>query len=163
MSENDTAQPVSIPAEASEEQPGEVTEQDAGEQGETAVTQQDMAPKVFPKLSERELKEKINLLRQKLEQNERELKNLFREISLHSDGGDELKAKRDDLNARVREMSPKAAELRKKRDETNARIAELKSMRDQLRGRGKEFNEKIGDLKKTRDELNKAARGRTEG
>ncbi len=162
LSENDMKQPVSIPAEASEEPPREVTEQDAGEQGETAVAQQDAAPKVFPKLSERELKEKINLLRQKLEQNERELKNIFREISLHSDGGNELKAKRDDLNARVREMSPKAAELRKKRDETNARIAELKSMRDQLRGRGKEFNEKIGDLKKTRDELNKAARGRTE-
>jgi len=37
---------------------------------------------VFPKLSERELKEKINLLRQRLEQNERELKTIFRDISL---------------------------------------------------------------------------------
>ncbi len=114
------------------------------------------------KLSERELKEKINLLRQKLEQNERELKNTFREISLHNQGVSELKEKRDGLNAQVKELSVKASELRKKRDEVNARIAELKSIRDQLKGRGKEFGEKIVELKKTRDDLNKAARGRLE-
>jgi len=116
----------------------------------------------LPKLSERELKEKINLLRQRLEQNERELKTIFRDISLHNEGGQDLKAKRDGLNSRVKELSPKASELRKKRDETNARIAELKAMRDNLRGKGKEFSEKIGDLKKTRDDLNTTARGRFE-
>jgi uncharacterized coiled-coil DUF342 family protein len=116
----------------------------------------------LPKLSERELKEKINLLRQRLEQNERELKTIFRDISLHNEGGQDLKAKRDGLNARVKELSPKAAELRKKRDETNASIAELKAMRDNLRGKGKEFSEKIGELKKTRDDLNTTARGRFE-
>ncbi|GFO96259.1 putative coiled-coil protein [groundwater metagenome] len=119
-------------------------------------------PKVFPRLSERELKEKINLLRQRLEQNERELKTIFRDISLHNEGGQDLKAKRDGLNARVKELSPKASELRKKRDETNAKIAELKVMRDNLRGKGKEFSEKIGELKKTRDDLNTTARGRLE-
>ncbi len=116
----------------------------------------------LPKLSERELKEKINLLRQRLEQNERELKTIFRDMSLHNEGGQDLKAKRDGMNTRVKELSPKAAELRKKRDETNARIAELKAMRDNLRGKGKEFSEKIGDLKKTRDDLNTTARGRFE-
>ncbi len=116
----------------------------------------------FPKLSERELKEKINFLRQRLEQNERELKATFREISLHNEGGQELKAKRDGLNSRVKELSGKALEIRKKRDEANARIAELKSQRDQYRSKGKEFGEKIGELKKTRDELNKTARGRVE-
>ncbi len=115
-----------------------------------------------PKLSERELKEKINQLRQRLEQNERELKTIFRDISLHNEGGQELKAKRDGLNSRVKELSAKASELRKKRDETNSRIAELKTMRDNLRGKGKEFSEKIGELKKTRDELNTTARGRLE-
>jgi len=120
------------------------------------------AEKVYPKLSERELKEKINLLRQRIEQNERELKNTFREISLHNTGGNELKAKRDGLNARVKEMVQKASVLRKKRDETNSKIAELKSQRDQLRNKGKEFNEKVGELKKTRDELNQTARGRVE-
>ncbi len=120
------------------------------------------ASKVFPKLSERELKEKINLLRQRLDQNERELKSIFRDISFHNEGGQDLKAKRDGLNARVKELSPKASELRKKRDETNARIAELKAMRDNLRGRGKEFSDKIGELKKTRDDLNTTARGRFE-
>ncbi len=122
----------------------------------------EVVPRVYPKLSERELKEKINLLRQRVEQNERELKNTFREISLHNSGGIELRAKRDGLNARVKELSQKASPLRKKRDETNARIAELKSQRDRLRGKGKEFSEKVGELKKTRDELNLTARGRLE-
>jgi uncharacterized coiled-coil DUF342 family protein len=126
------------------------------------VKHQEEAPKVFPRLSERELKEKINHLRQRLEQNERELKAIFRDISLHNEGGQDLKAKRDGLNARVKELSPKAAELRKKRDETNVKIAELKAMRDNLRGKGKEFSEKIDELKKTRDELNTTARGRFE-
>jgi uncharacterized coiled-coil DUF342 family protein len=116
----------------------------------------------YPKLSERELKEKINLLRQRIEQNERELKNTFREISLHNTGGRELKAKRDGLNTRIKELSMKASELRKKRDETNARIKELKSQRDQFRSIGKEFSERLGELKKNRDELNQAARGRPE-
>ena len=129
---------------------------------ESMQTDTAIQPKAYPKLSERELKEKINLLRQHLEQNERELRNIFRDISLHNAGGSELKTKRDDLNARIREISQKASESRKKRDEANARIAELKSSREQLRGRGKEFSEKIGELKKSRDELNKTARGRIE-
>jgi uncharacterized coiled-coil DUF342 family protein len=123
---------------------------------------QEETPKDVPRLSERELKEKINHLRQRLEQNERELKTIFRDISLHNEGGQDMKAKRDGLNARVKELSSKASELRKKRDETNSKIAELKAMRDSLRGQGKEFNEKIGELKKTRDELNITARGRLE-
>lgn len=123
----------------------------------------DKSPELaHPKLSERELKDKINQLRQRLDQNERELKTIFRDISLHNEGGQDLKAKRDGLNARVKELSPKAAELRKKRDETNSKIAELKAMRENLRGKGKDFNEKIGQLKKTRDELNTTARGRLE-
>ncbi|KCZ71470.1 putative coiled-coil protein [Candidatus Methanoperedens nitroreducens] len=126
------------------------------------VRAQDVAAQEIPKLSERELKEKINILRQRLDKNDRELRTIYREISLHNEGGQELKAKRDDLNAQVREMSLKASELRKKRDEANARISELKSVREELKGRGKEFSEKIGDLKKTRDDLNKTARGRVE-
>lgn len=122
----------------------------------------DETPEVYPKLSERELKEKINLLRQRIEHDERDLKVIFRDISLHSQGGNELKAKRDGLNARVKELSPKAAELKKKRDETNAKIAELKAQRDQMRGKGKEFNERIEELKKSRNELNISARGRFE-
>ncbi|HEY9205339.1 MAG TPA: phosphoserine phosphatase [Candidatus Methanoperedens sp.] len=137
----------------------EVPEIEHQEQAEIVKERVDIS---YPKLSERELKEKINFLRQRLEQNERELRATFREISLHNEGGEELKAKRDGLNSRVRELSTKAADLRKKRDEANARIAELKSQREQYRSKGKEFGEKIGELKKTRDELNKTARGRVE-
>ena len=115
-----------------------------------------------PKLSERELKEKTNQLRQKLDKNEREIKSSFREISNHNEGGQNLKAKRDGLNGRVRELSKKASELRNKRDEVNKQIAELKSQRDEFRRAGKDAGEKIGLLKKTRDDLNKTARGRVE-
>lgn len=148
--------PANTPPEAPVEQPDEqIIEQPA----DNAKTQVSLP---LPKLTERELKEKINLLRQRVEQNERELKSTFREISLHNKGGDELKTKRDSLNARNKELFQKAAELRKKRDEANARIAELKSQRDRLRGIGKGFSEKVGELKKTRDELNQTARGRLE-
>ena len=139
--------------------------EDSGHENTIQTTAEDVkqeSKEPLPKLSERELKEKINLLRQRIEQNERELKTIFRDISLHNEGGQDLKAKRDGLNARVKELSPKAAQLRKKRDETNASIAELKAMRDNLRGKGKEFSEKIGELKKTRDDLNTTARGRFE-
>jgi uncharacterized coiled-coil DUF342 family protein len=144
---------VDVPVPAKQEEP--VIEQKTNNESIES-------PKVFPKLPERELKEKINQLRQQLEQKERELKTIFKDISLHSHGGEELKVKRDGLNARVKEQSAKAGELRKKRDEVNARIAELKSQRDQLKMKGKEFGEKIGGLKKTRDELNLTARGRIE-
>ncbi|PKL53794.1 MAG: phosphoserine phosphatase [Candidatus Methanoperedenaceae archaeon HGW-Methanoperedenaceae-1] len=115
-----------------------------------------------PKLPERELKEKTNQLRQRLDKNERELKNIFREISLHNEGGQDLKAKRDGINGRVRELSKKASELRIKRDEANKQIAGLKSLRDEFRKTSQDAGEKIGALKKTRDELNKTARGRVE-
>lgn len=129
---------------------------------EQSSTTNQAIDKVYPKLSERDLKEKINLLRQKIEHDDRDIRTIFREISLHNQGGNDLKAKRDGLNARVKELSPKAAALRKQRDEINAKIAELKAQRDQMRGIGKEFNEKIGELKKTRDDLNLTARGRAE-
>jgi uncharacterized coiled-coil DUF342 family protein len=147
--------PMATPAETPVEAPAEPVIEQAQDIKVEEV-------KVYPKLSERELKDKINLLRQRIEQNERELKNTFREISLHNTGGRELKAKRDELNAKIKEMSQKASELRKKRDEVNSRIAELKAVRDQLRSKGKEFSGKLGELKRSRDELNQTARGRIE-
>ncbi|MDD5472777.1 MAG: phosphoserine phosphatase [Candidatus Methanoperedens sp.] len=152
---------VSAPADVPASTPVEASVEPVIEQKDENVNAE-VIQQALPKLTERELKEKINLLRQRVEQNERELKSTFREISLHNTGGDELKTKRDSLNARTKELFQKAAELRKKRDEANARIAELKSQRDRLRGIGKEFSEKVGELKKTRDELNQTARGRLE-
>lgn len=157
-----TIEQIDVPVDNTAEIPVEQTEELKKEQSEEKAKVEKEAPKVYPRLSERELKEKINLLRQRVEQSERELKTIFRDISLHNKGGEELKAKRDGLNARVKEMSPKAQELRKKRDETNSKIVELKAQRDQLKGKGKVFSEKIGGLKKARDELNVAARGRFE-
>lgn len=139
-------------AEPARDVPAEVSEPVEGQNENIKV----------PRLPERELKERINLLRQRIEQNERELKNIFREISLHNQGGNELKTKRDALNAQIKELSQKALELRKKRDEANSKIAELKSQRDLLKSKGKEFSEKVGELKKTRDGLNQTARGRLE-
>ncbi len=145
----------------SSDQPTDKASDATAEKPEEVKTQVE-PPKVYPKLPERELKDKINLLRQKIEHDERDIRTIFKDISLHNQGGNDLKAKRDGLNARVKELSPKAAVLRKTRDETNAKIAELKAQRDQMRGMGKEFSEKIGNLKKTRDDLNLSARGRSE-
>ena len=162
MNEQTTDLSTDIPIPSEEPEQENTAPTAAEDVKKEALPEKQKAPEVLQKLSERELKEKINLLRQRLEQSERELKTIFRDISLHNEGGQDLKAKRDGLNARVKELSPKAAELRKKRDETNSKIAELKAMRDNLRGKGREFSEKIGELKKTRDDLNTTARGRFE-
>lgn len=159
MTENNTIEDENV-AKVQESSPAEPTSPQEPVQPAEPVKEQ--APVVVPKLPEKDLKEKINSIRQRLDQNERELKTIFRDISLHNQGGQDLKAKRDGLHARIKELSPKAQEIRKKRDEANAKIAELKTMRDSLRGKGKEFSEKIGDLKKTRDDLNLTARGRVE-
>ncbi len=159
--ESSESETIQVSDQVSNQAINKTQDQIAETKSEEAKTQV-QTPKVYPKLSERDLKEKINLLRQKIEHDERDIRTIFREISLHNQGGNDLKAKRDGLNARVKELSPKAAALRKQRDEINAKIAELKAQRDQMRGIGKEFNEKIGELKKTRDDLNLTARGRAE-
>jgi len=116
----------------------------------------------IPNLSESELKHKINFLRQQIDSKDREIRSLFKEMSLHNKGINELRDNRDDLNKSVKELRATASDYRNKRDEVNKKIAELKQQRNGMLSHQSTYTDKIGELKKTRDDLNKIARGRIE-
>lgn len=116
----------------------------------------------IPNLSESELKHKINFSRQQIDSKDREIRSLFKEMSLHNKGINELRDNRDDLNKRVKELRATASDYRNKRDEVNKKIAELKQQRNEMLSHQSTYTDKIGELKKTRDDLNKIARGRIE-
>lgn len=116
----------------------------------------------IPNLSESELKHKINFLRQQIDSKDREIRSLFKEMSLHNKGINELRDNRDDLNKSVKELRATASDYRNKRDEVNKKIAELKQQRNEMLSHQSTYTDKIGELKKTRDDLNKIARGRIE-
>lgn len=112
--------------------------------------------------SESELKNKINIFRQQIDHKERDIKALYQEMNHLNRGGQELRAKRDELNSQVKDVKEKADEYRNKRDEVNNKIAELKKQKDELKGRNDGYTGKMGELKKTRDDLNNLAKGRFE-
>lgn len=116
----------------------------------------------IPNLSESELKHKINFMRQQIDSKDREIRSLFKEMSLHNKGINELRDNRDDLNKSVKELRATASDYRNKRDEVNKKIAELKQQRNEMLSHQSTYTDKIGELKKTRDDLNKIARGRIE-
>ncbi|MBZ3935517.1 coiled-coil protein [Methanimicrococcus blatticola] len=110
-------------------------------------------------MTEQEAKSKSNQLRNTLEHDERALKAIFRELKTHRADGDELKTKRDELNAQVREISKTAQESRAKRDEVNQRIAVLKAERSKEMEQTKSKSDEINQLKTKRDEYNKISKG----
>lgn len=110
-------------------------------------------------MTEQEAKAKSNQLRNVLERDEKSLKAVFRELKLHRGDGDDLKTKRDELNARVRELSKTAQESRSKRDEVNQRISVLKAQRSEEMGKTKAQSDEINQLKTKRDEYNKISKG----
>lgn len=113
-------------------------------------------------MSEKDLKNKVNELRTQIGHHDRELKGIYRELKLHRTNTDELKKKRDKLNAEVRELVSKAREAKAKRDDINAKIASLKSARNAASEKSKEFSDNINDLKAKRDNLNKLSKGSVE-
>ncbi len=110
-------------------------------------------------MTEHEAKNKSNQLRNTLERDEKSLKAIFRELKTHRADSDELKTKRDELNARVREISRTAQESRSKRDEVNQRIAVLKAERSKEMEQSKSKSDEINQLKTKRDEYNKISKG----
>lgn len=111
-------------------------------------------------LSEGELKSRVNVLRQQMDQKDRDIKNHYHEMSLHNKGAKELRNKRDECNLQVRELRDSAAVSRDKRNEVNKKIAELKKQKEDIWNRRSGFTDKIGEMKKARDDLNNIARGR---
>ncbi|TKY92279.1 MAG: phosphoserine phosphatase [Candidatus Methanomarinus sp.] len=101
-------------------------------------------------------------MRQQIDSKDREIRSLFKEMSLHNKGINELRDNRDDLNKSVKELRATASDYRNKRDEVNKKIAELKQQRNEMLSHQSTYTDKIGEMKKTRDDLNKIARGRIE-
>jgi len=76
---------------------------------------------------------------------------------------DELKAKRDEINGKVRKSASIASKIRTERDELNTFINTLKAERDGLRREISTIAESIRQLKINRDGMNKDAKGSTTG
>ena len=111
-------------------------------------------------MSESELKEMINRMRQEISSKERQLQSYFEEVRLHHKGLDEFKKKRDELNAMVSSIFEEANEFKKKRDELNAQIAEIKKKRDEMRSYVDKLSEKINRLKEIRKHYNELSKGK---
>ncbi|WP_445476191.1 coiled-coil protein [Methanococcoides methylutens] len=110
-------------------------------------------------MTERDLKNVVNDYRTKISQNERTLKAVFRDLKLHRTNIDELKEKRDKLNAQVKELALKAREEKRLRDAVNEKIAEIKASNEKIRGEKDKVTGSISELKAKRDEYNKLSRG----
>ena len=113
-------------------------------------------------LSEGEIKNKVNVLRQHIDHKEREIKNHYYEMNLHNKGAKDLRGKRDELHEQAKVLRDSASGYRQRRDEVNKKIAELKKQREDVRDRRSGYTDKIGELKAARDSLNNVARGRLE-
>jgi len=113
-------------------------------------------------LSEGEIKNKVNVLRQHIDHKEREIKNHYYEMNLHNKGAKDLRGKRDELHEQAKVLRDSASGYRQRRDEVNKKIAELKKQREEVRDRRSGYTERIGELKSLRDNLNNVARGRLE-
>jgi uncharacterized coiled-coil DUF342 family protein len=113
-------------------------------------------------LSEGEIKNKVNVLRQHIDHKEREIKNYYQEMNLHNKGAKELRNKRDELHEQAKAHRDSASGYKQRRDEVNRKIAELKQQREEIRDRRTGYTERIGELKAVRDSLNNVARGRLE-
>jgi len=113
-------------------------------------------------MNERELKNKINELRQKIDQNNKMLRSCYHEIDLHKNGANELREKRDKLNREAKDLGKKINEIKEQRDKINNKIRELKHKRNELKNKSNTQVEQINTLKKHRDILNEIAKGRLE-
>jgi len=110
-------------------------------------------------MTEQEAKNKSNRLRISMERDEKTLKTVFRELKLHRSDSEDLKTKRDELNAQVRELSKTAQNSRTKRDEINQKINVLKTERSEEMSKTKAKSDEINRLKTQRDEYNKISKG----
>jgi uncharacterized coiled-coil DUF342 family protein len=113
-------------------------------------------------MTEKELKNKADELRIQIDHLDRELKSIYRQLKLHRTNMDDMKAKRDELNSRVKGLVAKAREAKSKRDSLNARISSLKASRNEIDGMKRQCTDEISELKSKRDSLNNLSKGSVE-
>jgi uncharacterized coiled-coil DUF342 family protein len=126
------------------------------------VSTTEIATADLSNLNERELKDKVNELRSKIEKSERQLASIFKDLKINRTDIDELKEKRDSLNQQVKEKVAKAQELRDKRDEINRVITDYKERRSDVNSKTQDLFSGIAELKEQRDECNKLSHGSVE-
>src|SRR5665648_91684 len=113
--------------------------------------------------TENELKRAINKKRQDIDHHDNLIRKAINEAKHHRSNVNELKAKRDEINAKVRKSASEASKIRKDRDEINTSIDVLKVERDGFRREVSKIAENIRQLKINRDGMNKDAKGSTTG
>jgi uncharacterized coiled-coil DUF342 family protein len=113
-------------------------------------------------LNERDLKNRVNELRNRIEKSERQLSSVFKELRINRTDIGEFKEKRNTLNQQVKERVAKAQEFRNKRDEINKLIGEYKESRSVVNAKTQELFSGIAKLKEKRDEYNHFSRGSVE-
>lgn len=126
------------------------------------VSTTEIATADLSNLNERDLKNRVNELRNKIEKSERQLSSVFRELKNNRTDIGELKEKRNALNQQVKEKVAKAQEFKSKRDEINRVISECKENRSAVNARTQELFSGIAKLKEKRDEYNHFSRGSVE-
>lgn len=114
------------------------------------------------KMTERELKDKINSIRTQIDQNDRSLKSIFRELKLHRTDTTDLKEKRDNLNSKTKELIPEARDHKSKRDDANKKIADLKTQRSSIQVETQKVVDNLSQMKAKRDDFNKLSKGSVE-
>lgn len=113
-------------------------------------------------MTERELKNKVDELRTQIGQQDRELKSIYRQLKLHYTNMDDVRARRDELNGKVKVLVAKARDAKNSRDALNARISELKASRNAMADKKRQCTDEISGLKSKRDSLNNLSKGSVE-
>ena len=125
------------------------------------MTDDSNSPKNVSDMTEKELKSHVNLIRQQVDRLNKDIRKSIEEIKLHRGSIDELRNKRDELNAKVKEYATKASACRKTRDAINQKIADLKKPRSGVQDHISQHRSRLDQLKAKRDELNSIAKMQT--
>ena len=125
------------------------------------MTDDSNSPKNVSDMTEKELKSHVNLIRQQVDRLNKDIRKSIEEIKLHRGSIDELRNKRDGLNAKVKEYATNASTCRKARDAINQKIADLKKPRNGVQGQISQQRSRLDKLKAKRDELNSIAKMQT--
>ena len=125
------------------------------------MTDDSNSPKNVSDMTEKELKSHVNLIRQQVDRLNKDIRKSIEEIKLHRGSIDELRNKRDGLNAKVKEYATNASTCRKARDAINQKIADLKKPRNGVQGQISQQRSRLDQLKAKRDELNSIAKMQT--
>jgi len=113
-------------------------------------------------MNEKELKNNINALRHEIDQRNKRIRELYREINFHKRDADQLRIKRDETTERANKLGEEAKIFIANRDKLNEKISKLKERRNSIITEIKNFTREIKENKNLRDELNKDSRGTNE-